>query len=127
MAESTKSDYEIALARENSVQTSLQTLVAQAGETSKKQVALRDLESSAQTYRNLYDNFLQKFEETTQEQTFPVNNARIISPAPMPDKPSWAERGSSSSAARACLGSVSALLQRSFARCWAMASAHRTT
>lgn len=93
VAEGTKSDYEIALARENSLQASLQTLVSQAGETSKKQVALRDLESSAQTYRNLYDNFLQKFEETTQEQTFPINNARILSPAPMPDKPSWPRGG----------------------------------
>lgn len=89
VAESTKSDYEIAMAREASIQASLQKLVTQAGETSKKQVELRDLESSAQTYRNLYDNFLQKFEETTQEQTFPVNNARIISPAPLPDRPSW--------------------------------------
>jgi polysaccharide biosynthesis transport protein len=88
LAESYKSDYEIALARERSLRTSMAGLVSQAETTNKAQVALRNLESSAQTYRNLYDSFLQKFEESTHEQSFPVANARVITQAAVPTKPS---------------------------------------
>lgn len=84
IAQTYESDYQIALARERSLDTSLATLVQQAGTTSQAQVKLRELESSSQTYRNLYDSFLQKFEETTQQQTFPVTEARVITPAVAP-------------------------------------------
>ena len=88
LAESYKSDYEIAQARERSLRKSMDGLVTQAETTNKAQVALRNLESSAQTYRNLYDTFLQKFEESTHEQNFPVANARVITQAATPSKPS---------------------------------------
>ncbi len=88
LAESYKSDYEIAQAREKSLRSSMDGLVSQAETTNKAQVALRNLESSAQTYRNLYDSFLQKFEESTHEQNFPVANARVITQAGIPLKPS---------------------------------------
>lgn len=89
IAESSRSDYEVAAAREHSIQASLDLLVSQAGTNNQAQVQLRDLESSSQTYRNLYENFLQKFEETAQQQTFPVTDARVITPATVPDRPSW--------------------------------------
>ncbi len=88
LAESYKSDFEIAQAREQSLRKSMAGLVSQAETTNKAQVALRNLESSAQTYRNLYDSFLQKFEESTHEQNFPVANARVITQAAVPAKPS---------------------------------------
>ena len=88
VAEGSQSDYKIALAREEALRASMKTLVAQAGDTNKAQVALRNLESSAQTFRNLYDSFLQKFEEATHIESFPVSNARIITPASVPSKPS---------------------------------------
>jgi polysaccharide biosynthesis transport protein len=88
LAESYRSDYEIAQARERSLRNSMDMLVSQAEATNKAQVALRNLESSAQTYRNLYDSFLQKFEESTNEQNFPVANARVITQASIPLKPS---------------------------------------
>jgi succinoglycan biosynthesis transport protein ExoP len=86
IAETYKSDYEIAKARESSLERSLQARVSQAGETSRAQVQLRDLESSAQSYRNLYDTFLQKFESATQQKSFPITNARVIAPAVLPHK-----------------------------------------
>lgn len=92
IADASRSDYEIALAREKSLQQSLELLVAQASTSNQAQVKLRDLESSAATYRNLYTNFLQKFQETTQQQTFPVPDARVIAPALIPDKPSWPKK-----------------------------------
>jgi succinoglycan biosynthesis transport protein ExoP len=48
------------------------------------QVTLRNLESSAQTYRALYDNFLQRYMESVQQQSFPVTEARLITQATRP-------------------------------------------
>ncbi|KAA2236914.1 polysaccharide biosynthesis tyrosine autokinase [Salinarimonas soli] len=84
IGETYKSDYEIARAREQSLQDSLAGLVSQAGVTGQAQVQLRDLESSAQTARNLYDSFLQRFMEATQQQTFPISEARLITAATPP-------------------------------------------
>jgi succinoglycan biosynthesis transport protein ExoP len=52
------------------------------------QVQLRELEREAETYKNLYQNFLQKYQESVQQQSFPVTEARVISQAAVPDKPS---------------------------------------
>jgi len=63
-------------------------LVSQAGSTGQAQVKLRDLESAADTYRNLYNSFLEKLQQATQNQSFPISEARIISTAVKPDKKS---------------------------------------
>lgn len=44
-------------------------------------VALRDLESTAQTYRVISDSFQKRFLETSQGQTFSLPDARIVSEA----------------------------------------------
>lgn len=81
IAETYKSEYEISRTREQSLQDSLAVLVGQSATAGQAQVRLRDLESSAQTARNLYDTFLQRSMETTQQQTFPVTDARVITAA----------------------------------------------
>lgn len=52
------------------------------------QVQLRELERESETYKKLYENFLQKYQESVQQQSFPVTEARIISQAVVPDRPS---------------------------------------
>jgi polysaccharide biosynthesis transport protein len=52
------------------------------------QVQLRELEREAETYRNLYQSFLQKYQESVQQQSFPVTEARVISPAVVANAPS---------------------------------------
>ncbi len=89
IADSYKSEYEISQAREQSLQESFNTLVSQNNLTSQAQIKLRDLESSASSLRNLYDNFLQRNMEAVQQQTFPVSEARIISPASEPLRKSF--------------------------------------
>jgi succinoglycan biosynthesis transport protein ExoP len=84
IAETYKSDYEIAKVREDSLQNSLDEAIKQTSTTNQDRVVLRDLESAAQTYRALYDSFLQRFMETTQQQSFPMTDARIITPASQP-------------------------------------------
>jgi polysaccharide biosynthesis transport protein len=84
IAESYKSDYEIALARETSIRNSLDNAVEESRITNNAQVQLRELESKAQTSRTMYDNFLQRYMETVQQQSFPISDARLISPATPP-------------------------------------------
>lgn len=88
IAETYRSDYEIARSREESLQRSLAELVGEAGTTNQAQVTLRDLESSAQTYRSLYDNFLRRFGEASQQEDLPINEARILKAATEPFGPS---------------------------------------
>jgi succinoglycan biosynthesis transport protein ExoP len=84
--ETFKSDYEIALAREQSIQQSLAEAVAQTQITNQAQIALKDLDSKAQTFRAIHDNFVQRYMEAIQQQSFPYTEARVISPATRPNK-----------------------------------------
>ena len=58
--------------------------VSQSQATDAKSVTLRELQSTAQTYKSLYDNFLQRYMETVQQQSFPITEARLISSASRP-------------------------------------------
>jgi succinoglycan biosynthesis transport protein ExoP len=84
IAQTYKSDYEIAKAREESVQKGLAEVVSQSQTTSQAQIELRQLESASQTYRALYDNFLQRYMESVQQQSFPITEARLITQASRP-------------------------------------------
>jgi succinoglycan biosynthesis transport protein ExoP len=84
LAESYKSDYAIALQRQNEIERAVNDSVSQSQSTNQAQVTLRELESSAQTYRSLYDNFLQRYMETVQQQSFPITEARVITRASRP-------------------------------------------
>ena len=88
IAQTYRSDYEIAKVREDSIKKSMTDAVSQSQTTSEAQLKLRDLESAAQTYRAMYDTFLQKYTETVQQQSFPITEARSISPATSPLKKS---------------------------------------
>ncbi|MCW2318647.1 succinoglycan biosynthesis transport protein ExoP [Rhodoblastus acidophilus] len=89
IAAANRSDYEIAAARERSLSANLNALISQAGVSNQSHVTLRNLESTAQAYRNMYDTFLQKFEQSTQEQSVPISAARLITPPVAPDSASW--------------------------------------
>ncbi len=79
-----KSDYDIALTREESIKKSLAGVVSETQTTNQAQVQLRELESNAQTYQAMYDNFLQAYMQATQQQSFPITEARLISAATRP-------------------------------------------
>jgi capsular exopolysaccharide synthesis family protein len=48
------------------------------------EASLEELESTAATYRRIYESYLQAFTESVQRQSFPVADARVISPASRP-------------------------------------------
>jgi capsular exopolysaccharide synthesis family protein len=52
--------------------------------SSQRRVLLKDLESSAQTYRALHQALLQRVAEFTQQQSFPATEARVVSQAVPP-------------------------------------------
>ncbi len=81
IAETYKSDYEVARANEASVKARLDQMVATAEQTNSDLVLLRSLQSSADTYRSLYQNFLQRYTQAVQDQSFPVPEARVITAA----------------------------------------------
>jgi succinoglycan biosynthesis transport protein ExoP len=82
IAEAYKSEYDIAKARENSLQASLAATVAGSQTTDTAQIELRQLESAAQSYRSLYSNFQQRYNDIAQQQSFPMAAAQIIRALP---------------------------------------------
>lgn len=82
--ESYKSDYDIAQTREEAIKSSLANVVSESQLTNQAQVQLRELESNAQSYQAMYDNFLQRYMESVQQQSFPITEARVISAATTP-------------------------------------------
>ena len=81
IAETYKSDYQIAQQREEGVQKELSQAISRSQQTDQAQIALHELESNAQTYRTLYDSFLGRYMESVQQQSFPITEARVISGA----------------------------------------------
>ena len=84
IAESYKSDYAIAATREESIRSSLQDSVSEAQSSNQAQIQLRELQSTSQSYRSMYDSFLQRYMESVQQQSFPITEARLIGPAERP-------------------------------------------
>ncbi|MCK1722055.1 polysaccharide biosynthesis tyrosine autokinase [Bradyrhizobium sp. 141] len=87
--ESYKSDYDIAVTREEAIKSSLANVVSESQLTNQAQVQLRELDSNAQSLQAMYDNFLQRYMESVQQQSFPITEARVISAATMPLKSSY--------------------------------------
>jgi succinoglycan biosynthesis transport protein ExoP len=84
IAESYKSDYEIETTREVNLSQNLSRLVSESQSTNRDRLGLRDLESQAQVYHTIYDNFLQRYMEAIQQESFPITEARVISNAAPP-------------------------------------------
>ena len=81
LGETYKSDLAIAKLNQEAAEKELAGAVAQSQETNQVKVTLRQLESSAKTLRSQYDGLLQRYTETLQQQSFPVTEARMITPA----------------------------------------------
>lgn len=88
-AETYRSDFDIAAAREASLEQSLNHIVAASNSTAKAQIGLHDLQSIAQTFRDLYDNFLQRYMQSVQQQSSPVSESRLITHARPPLGKAW--------------------------------------
>ena len=93
IAESYRSQAEVARSKEQSLSLSMSGLVGASAQTNETLVQLRELERESETYRTLYQSFMQRYQEALQQQSFPVNEARIITAATPPSIPSYPKRG----------------------------------
>lgn len=84
MAEVAKSELSISQAREAQTRKTLQGYIADSNEGSKASIQLRELESTANSYRSLYENFLSRYMQAAEQQTFSMTDARIITSATPP-------------------------------------------
>ncbi len=83
-----KSDYEIAKTREESLERKVAGLIAEGQLTNRDRLGLNELESNAKANHTIYDNFLQRYMEAIQQESFPITEARIVSPAAPPERKS---------------------------------------
>ena len=90
--ESYRNDYQVAQSRLESLEQNLKTLVTQTASNNQTLVHLRELERESDTYKALYQSFLTRYQEAVQQQSFPINDARVISSASPPLQPSWPKK-----------------------------------
>jgi len=88
IGESYRSDLQIAQDRYVTAEKNLRTLLSQTAINNQTLVQLRELERTSDTYKTLYQSYLQRYQQAAQQQSFPVINARVITAASRPLLPS---------------------------------------
>jgi len=84
IAQSLRNEMHVALARERTLQANLNRLEGKSTKQNVAAVRLRELEREAQANRVLYENFLNRFKETSSQADLQQADARIISRADVP-------------------------------------------
>jgi succinoglycan biosynthesis transport protein ExoP len=88
IAKSYYSQYQVAKSREESLRGIVGDATGVSAEANETLVQLRELEREAESYKDLYQKFLQRYQESLQQESFPVTEARIISEAAVPQETS---------------------------------------
>jgi succinoglycan biosynthesis transport protein ExoP len=89
IAQTYASDLEVARGREKSLNDSMGALAGQQAVSNEVMVQLRQLTRESDTYQGLYTTFLQRYQDALQQQSFPSTEARTITAAIVPGRPSW--------------------------------------
>ncbi len=87
--QSRRQSYEVAAAREASLEKSLKALQDVSTESGHAQVRLQQLQREADANRTLYDSFLSNYKEATARESLKLPEARIVSEPDIPIKPSF--------------------------------------
>ena len=89
---SAENEYRVAVSREQSITKSLDEMKGTTSELSQAQIKLRELERDATANRALYESFLNRFKETSQQETLQTADSRIIERASVPGGPKCAKQ-----------------------------------
>lgn len=81
LAEISRSEFELAKQRQLGIEKQLSGAISQSHVTNSAELTIRDLESRAKSLRALYETFLQQYTGATQQESFPISEARVIFPA----------------------------------------------
>jgi polysaccharide biosynthesis transport protein len=92
MTASARNQYEVAKSRETSLRDNLDRVTGVASTANQSLVHLRELEQKSQALSDLYQTYLKRYQEASQQQSFPIAKARIISVASTPTDPSSPKR-----------------------------------
>jgi polysaccharide biosynthesis transport protein len=119
IAESYKSELQIAKSQEESIDKRMMEVFQQSGSMRQNQVRLRELETAANSYRGIYETFLSRFTQSVQQQSFPSTEARVVTVASPPSGPSSPKVGLTLALAAICglgLGIMSAFAREQMNR-----------
>jgi succinoglycan biosynthesis transport protein ExoP len=83
-----RNDYQTAVNRENTLERALAGLKEQFAAADQAEIKLHELERDAQANRELFEQFLNRAKQTSEQQSMQIADARIVAPALPPLKPS---------------------------------------
>jgi succinoglycan biosynthesis transport protein ExoP len=83
-----RTEYEVAKTREDSLRANVSLMSGESSQTSQDAVRLRELQQKSDALSALYQSFLSRHEEASQQRSFPIAKARVISEADDPVSPS---------------------------------------
>lgn len=87
-----KNEYDVARSREASLRKNIADVTGENSNANQAQVHLRELEQRAAALDTLHQTYLSRYEEASQQRSFPIAQARIISAADTPTSPSSPRR-----------------------------------
>jgi capsular exopolysaccharide synthesis family protein len=85
-------EYEIAAGWEAALTDAVRELEIRAQEMDREEVQLRQIERDAQANRLIYENFLGRLKETSEQESLQQADARVLSPADAPSGPEQFQR-----------------------------------
>lgn len=88
LSETYRNGYEVAQSRETALRNSVSEATGQNSSANQAQVRLRELQQQATALSTLYQTFLSRYEEASQQRSFPIAKVRVISEATTPRGPS---------------------------------------
>ena len=104
IAQSLRNEVQVARVRERTLDQNLAQLEARRGEQNRAEIRLHELEREADANRLLYENFLSRFKETSEQEDLQQADARVISKAEIPTIPTFPKK--SLTVALAMVGSL---------------------
>jgi succinoglycan biosynthesis transport protein ExoP len=83
-----RNEMEVASSRERSLRDSIGEVAGTNSQANVSMVQLAELEQKAAALKTLYQSYLARFEQASQQRSFPIAKARVISEAGVPTAPS---------------------------------------
>ncbi|MDQ0322514.1 succinoglycan biosynthesis transport protein ExoP [Pararhizobium capsulatum DSM 1112] len=81
-------EYQVARSREESLRDSIANVAGTNSDANQSIVHLRELEQKADALKAVYESYLARYEQASQQRSFPIAKARVISDAGVPVSPS---------------------------------------
>jgi uncharacterized protein involved in exopolysaccharide biosynthesis len=85
--DSAKSDYETVLDQQKSLESQLKSLEGDMLADGQAAVKLQELQRDAEANRNIYEQFLSRFKTTNEQRLLPTSQAKVVSFATAPTRP----------------------------------------